>query len=375
MAESSQRGTGNGVFVIAEAGVNHNGSLERALKLVEVAASAGADAVKFQTFRAAALATKAAPKAAYQAAATGAGENQFEMLKRLELGIEAHWRLLEHCRQLGIEFMSTAFDEESLDFLVRELGVKRLKSPSGDLTNGPYLLRLARAGLPVVLSTGMTELSEIEDALAVLAYGYVERREPASLEEIRACYHSESGRAALRDRVTILHCTTAYPTPPAAVNLRAMEAISDAFALPVGYSDHTQGTHITVAAVACGACMIEKHFTTDRTLPGPDHQASLEPDELKRMVSEIRDVSAALGDGVKQPAASERENIAIARRSIVAACNIKAGERLAGRLAAKRPAHGISPMQWWTVQGLAANRDYAENELIDVSLLSSGGSA
>jgi N-acetylneuraminate synthase len=325
--------------------------------------------------RSRALATTAAPKAAYQAAATGAGENQFDMLQRLELGIEAHWRLLEHCRKLGIEFMSTAFDEESLDFLVRELGVKTLKSPSGDMTNGPYLLKLARTGLPVILSTGMTDLAEIEDALAVLAYGYVEQGEPTSLEEMRACHRSERGRAALRDKVTILHCTTAYPTPPASVNLRAMQAIRDAFGLPVGYSDHTQGTHVTVAAVACGASMIEKHFTTSRALPGPDHLASLEPDELRRMVGEIRDVSAALGDGVKQPAPSERDNIAIARRSIVAACDIKAGERLAGRLAAKRPAHGISPMQWWALQGLAANRDYAENELIDPSLLESGSNA
>ena len=356
------------VFIVAEAGVNHNGSLDMALQLVEAAAHAGADAVKFQTFRASELATESAPKAGYQAARTGADETQFAMLKRLELDADAHRRLLAASRKHRIEFMSTAFDEQSLELLVG-LGVARLKCSSGDLTNGPYLLALARTGLPVILSTGMATLGDVENALCVLAYGYTRSAEPRGFEDMGAAYRSAEGKDALQRQVTVLHCTSAYPAPPSSANLRAMTRMARAFGLKVGYSDHTEGGHIAVAAAALGAAVIEKHFTLDRSLPGPDHSVSLEPAELKAMVRQVRDVTAALGTGVKEPADIERENMIAGRRSIVAACAIRAGEPLAGRLAARRPAGALSPMQWWEAQQRTANRDYARNESIDESVL------
>ena len=371
MPPASQREARNqdGVFIIAEAGVNHNGSTRTGPFARCGRGYAGADAVKFQTFRAEELTTRTAPKADYQAKATRTRGTQYDMLKALELDFDAYRRLAEACRDHGIEFMSTAFDQASIDFLVNDIGVVRLKSPSGDLTNGPYLLKLARSGLPIILSTGMATLTEIKEALAVLAYGYTCAGTPKSLDAIYEQYRSGEGCAALKRNVTVLHCTSAYPTPPIAVNLRAIQAIADAFGLRVGYSDHTLGTHIAVAAVANGARVIEKHFTLDRSLPGPDHVASLEPSELKQIVAQIRDVTAALGDGIKRPAEAEQGVIAVARRSIVAAGEIKAGEALAGRLAVKRPASGISPMNWWVLQARLANRDYAEDEPIDPSLL------
>lgn len=330
------------VFVIAEAGVNHNGSLARALEMVDAAADAGADAVKFQTFRAERLVTRDAPKAAYQAEADASGDTQYEMLARLELSAADHDALLARCRERGIEFMSAAFDIESLRFLAA-LGIQRVKVPSGELTNVPYLRAIAQLGLPVLLSTGMATLDEVGAALATL--------EKAGL-----------GRA----RVTVLQCTTEYPTPPADVNLRAMLTMRDELGVRVGYSDHTRGIEIPVAATALGAEVIEKHFTLDRTLPGPDHQASLEPGELAAMVSAVRAVEEALGDGVKRPSLTERENAAVARKSLVAATDIEAGEVLTPEnLAVKRPGTGISPLRWDEIVGLRATRAYRRDDLIE----------
>lgn len=351
-------------FVIAEAGVNHNGSLELARRLVDVAAEAGADAVKFQTFRAERLVSRFARKAAYQERTTGAAESQLEMIKRLELPEAAHLELREHARARGIAFLSTPFDEDSLELLLR-VGVDRLKVSSGDLTNGPLLERMALSGLPIVLSTGMGTLGEIEDALSILAVGYLKHAgEPANRADAA---HGGRGRALLERNVTILHCTTEYPAPPAQVNLRAMVTIGAAFGLPVGYSDHTEGTAVSVAAVALGASLIEKHFTLDRTLPGPDHAASLEPDDLTRMVRDIRTVEAALGDGRKRPVPAEIPNLAVARRSLVARRAIAPGEPFTDEnVACKRPGTGLSPMRLPEILGRKAPRAFEEDELLEL---------
>ncbi len=334
--------TAGRVFVIAEAGVNHNGSLERALAMVDAAAEAGADAVKFQTFSADALVTRDAPKAGYQVETTGAGESQYDMLKRLELSESDHDALVARCRERAIVFMSAAFDPASLSLLAR-LGIDRVKVPSGEMTNVPYLRRVAALGLPVLLSTGMATLDEVRAALEVL--------------ERAGCP---------RERVTVLHCTTEYPTPPEDVNLRAMLTMRDELGVRVGYSDHTEGIAVPVAAVALGAEVIEKHFTLDRGLPGPDHRASLEPAELAEMVSAIRVVERSLGDGVKRPSETETANAAVARKSIVAARAIRAGETLdADALAVKRPGTGVSPLRWDEVVGTVATRDYAPDEPVD----------
>jgi len=306
------------VYIIAEAGVNHNGSLDMALQLVDAAASTGADAVKFQTFRADRLVKRDAPKAEYQKQTTGTDESQYEMLQRLELPREAHFALLDRCAARGIDFLSTPFDEESLDFLADELGLKTIKLGSGEVTNGPLLLRAARKGVSVILSTGMSTLGEVETALSCLAFGYTKVDESPSLEAFLATYASDEGREALSRRVTLLHCTTEYPAPFEDVNLRSMLTMERAFALPVGYSDHTEGIAVSVAAVALGASVIEKHFTLDRALPGPDHRASLEPGKLAEMVRSVRQVESALGSGLKAPSPSERMNRKIVRKSLVA---------------------------------------------------------
>jgi N,N'-diacetyllegionaminate synthase len=330
-------------LIIAEAGVNHNGDPAMARRLVEVAARAGADLVKFQTFSADRLATRTAASAEYQARNTGKRESQHAMLSRLELSREMHEQLIDHCRACGIGFFSTAFDSESVDLLA-ELGLDRFKIPSGEITNLPYLRHIGGYAKPVILSTGMADLGEIESALDVLELA-----------------------GTGRDRVTVLHCTTQYPTPMADVNLRAMLTIRDALGVAVGYSDHTSGIEVTIAAVALGASVIEKHFTLDRALPGPDHQASLEPAELAAMVSAIRNIEVALGDGVKSPAASEAQNRPVARKSIVAASTIRAGERFtANNLTTKRPGTGISPMRWDEVIGHRAPRDFAPDEFIEL---------
>lgn len=333
------------VFVIAEAGVNHNGSLDMALRLVDAAAESGADAVKFQTFRAEKLVSPGAAKAEYQKAATGNAESQFEMIRKLELDVAAHEKLSQHCRERNILFTSTPFDEESISLLAR-MGMPFFKIPSGELTNPVHLRAIALQGRPVYLSTGMANLGEIETALAVL---------------------DEAGLT--RDRVTLLHCTTEYPTPYAEVNLRAMATMRAAFpgVAGVGYSDHTPGIEIPLAAVALGATVIEKHFTLDRNLPGPDHRASLEPDELTAMVRGIRIISAAMGSGVKAPSPSELKNMTVARRSIMAACTIRKGERFSPQnLTIKRPGTGLPPMLWDRLLGVEARRDYEPDEMIEL---------
>jgi N-acetylneuraminate synthase len=350
-------------LIIAEAGVNHNGSVERALALVDAAKDCGADVVKFQTFTAAALAAATAPMAEYQARNTGAGGVQLDMLRALELDAAAHRRLAEHCRARGIEFLSTAFDAESLD-LVLSLGVKRLKMPSGEITNGPLLLKAARSGLPILLSTGMADLKEIETALQVLAFGYSAPPEasPSPLA-FRAAYLGDEGKRLLAERVTVLHCTTQYPAPLQDVNLRAMDTIRQRFRLKVGYSDHTMDTAVATAAVALGAVAIEKHLTLDRTLPGPDHKASLEPAEFKAMAAAIRAVEVALGTADKRATDGERPNIPVARKSLVAARPIRRGEAFtAENLTALRPGGGRSPMEYWSLLGTAATRDYDRHE-------------
>ena len=331
------------VLIIAEAGVNHNGDINLAKKLVDVAADAGADLVKFQTFNAERLATRTAPKAEYQTKTTDEAQSQFAMLRQLELSMEMHEILIAHCRSRSIGFFSTGFDIESLNYLA-SLGTERFKIPSGEITNLPYLCHVGAFGKPVFLSTGMATLGEIEAALELL--------ETAGTP---------------RTQITVLHCNTEYPTPMQDVNLQAMCSIRDAFGVPVGYSDHTSGIEVPNAAVALGATVIEKHFTLDRYLPGPDNKASLEPDELTAMVSAIRNIERAMGDGIKRPTASEAKNKSIARKSLVAAKLIRAGERFtAENVTAKRPGVGISPMRWNEVMDQIAERDFAADELISL---------
>lgn len=351
------------VYIIAEAGVNHNGSVEMAKQLVDAAANAGADAVKFQTFKAERLVSKFAQKADYQKRTTDAEESQFAMIKRLELDVDTHHILQQYCSEWKIEFLSTPFDIDSVDLLTG-LGVSRLKVPSGEITNAPLLLKVARTGLPLILSTGMSTLGEVEQALAVLAFGYSGGEHP-SRRAFAEAYTSPEAQTKLRENVTLLHCTTEYPTPFGDVNLRAMDTLHAAFGLPVGYSDHTEGIAVPIAAVARGAKLIEKHFTLDRTLPGPDHKASLEPDELTAMVRSIRDIEKALGNPRKAPAVSEVKNMDIARKSLVAARNIEKGETFtADNLTVKRPGSGRSPMDYWEVLGMPAERAYREDETI-----------
>jgi N-acetylneuraminate synthase len=352
--------------IIAEAGVNHNGSLDRALDMVDVAAEAGADTIKFQTFRAGRLVTRAAPKARYQRQTTDGDDSQFEMLRRLELDDDMHRALLARCRDRGIKFLSTPFDPRSLRYLAEDLGLPVLKISSGDLTNPLVLLEAGRSGRQVILSTGMATLAEIEAALAVLAFGYAAGEEPPSTAAFEAAWGKPEGRAAVTRNVVVLHCTTEYPAPFEEVNLRAMATIAAAFGLRVGYSDHTKGIAVPIAAVALGAVVIEKHFTLDRNLPGPDHAASIEPHELKRMVRSIREVERALGSKEKAPAASETQNIAVARKSLTAAAEIASSEPFtAENLTVKRPGTGVSPMRYWDLLGRASDRAYKTDETIE----------
>ena len=330
-------------LIIAEAGVNHNGDIDLARNLIDVAAEAGADWVKFQTFTADKLATIHAKKADYQSQITDAGESQHAMIQKLELTRDMHEVLIEHCESRGIQFFSTGFDTESIDLLV-ELGLDRFKIPSGEVTNLPYLRHVGGYGKPVILSTGMATMCEIGAALDILM---------------------EAGTP--RKLITVLHCNTEYPTPMTDVNLRAMVTIRDTFDVQVGYSDHTLGIEVSIAAVALGATVIEKHFTLDRDLPGPDHQASLEPEELKAMVTAIHNIEKARGDGVKRPSRSEVKNMPIARKSLVAACEILKGEVFSEtNLTTKRPGIGVSPMLWDKVLGCAAPRNFAPDELIEL---------
>ena len=329
-------------LVIAEAGVNHNGDLNLAFRLVEAAANAGADVVKFQTFDAKQLATAAAEKAFYQKELTGEVESQRDMLQKLQLTQEDHLRLINYCSQIGIEFLSTAFDPDSIE-LLSSLKIQRWKIPSGEITNLPYLRKIGCLKQPVILSTGMASLGEIESAIDVL---------------------EQAG--AIRNQITLLHCTTEYPAPLDEVNLCAMQTIGKTFGVSVGYSDHTEGIAIPIAAVAMGATVIEKHLTLDRTMEGPDHRASLEPDQFASMVQGIRSIERALGDGIKRPTASERANLPIVRKSIVASREIQVGEPFtAENITVKRPGIGISPMHWDAQIGRVARRAYAPDELIE----------
>jgi N-acetylneuraminate synthase len=352
--------------IIAEAGVNHNGSLDRALEMVDVAAEAGADTIKFQTFRSERLVTRAAPKARYQRAQTGEADSQFEMLRRLELDDDMHRALIARSQDRGIKFLSTPFDPQSLRYLAEDLGLPVLKISSGDLTNPLVLLEAGRSGRQVILSTGMARLAEVEAALAVLAFGYTAGNETPSIAAFEAAWGKPEGRAAVTRNVVVLHCTTEYPAPFDEVNLRAMATIAEAFGVRAGYSDHTTGLAVPVAAVALGAAVIEKHFTLDRGLPGPDHAASLEPSEFKQMVRSIREVEQALGRPEKTPSASETDNIAVARKSLTAAAEIAAGAPFtAENLTVKRPGNGMSPMRYWDILGRASDRRYETDETIE----------
>ncbi|MBP5664404.1 MAG: N-acetylneuraminate synthase [Bacteroidales bacterium] len=332
-------------LIIAEAGVNHNGSLDLAKQLVDKAVDAGVDYIKFQTFKAEKLVTKAAKQAEYQQKNIGKeGDSQYQMLKKLELSPEEHQLLIEYCNKLGIKFFSTAFDFDSMDYL-HSLNLGLWKIPSGEVTNYPFLKRIAQYNEKTILSTGMCDM-----------------------EDVRAAVNALYKNGLSKENLILLHCNTEYPTPFEDVNLKAMEALRHEFGVEVGYSDHTKGIEVPIAAVALGATVIEKHFTLDRTLPGPDHKASLEPDELKAMVSAIRNIEKAVdGDGTKHVSDSERKNIAIARKSIVAATNIKKGEILTEEnITVKRPGTGISPMRWEEILGMKAKRDFNEDELIEL---------
>ena len=357
----------NRTYIIAEAGVNHNGSLDMATKLIDIAVDSGADAVKFQTFKAARVVSRSSPKAEYQTKTTDASESQFDMIKKLELDETAHKLLIEHCRKQGIQFLSTPFDAESVDLLAKTFGLPILKLPSGEITNAPLLLKAAQTGKSVILSTGMSTLGEIESALGVLAFGYMGRAGNPSLEVFQRAFYSEKGQMTLKEKVTLLHCTTEYPAPFNEANLKAIDTMRAAFGLPIGFSDHTQGIAIALAAVARGAVAIEKHFTLDRNLPGPDHKASLEPHELKSMVQSVRQVETALGSGLKLPSMSEMKNIKTARKSLAAANDIKKGELFTDdNLTAKRPGNGISPLNYWDLLGKVSNRDYLQDEIIKI---------
>lgn len=333
------------VTIIAEAGVNHNGSIEMAKQLVDKAVEAGVDMIKFQTFKAEKLVSKSARQAEYQKQnlCSSSDDSQLDMLKKLELSKADHEELIYYCRQKGIKFFSTAFDMDSIDYL-HSLRLGLWKIPSGEITNYPYLKKIAQYRETVILSTGMCEIEDVQAAMNVLLKFGVKP-----------------------EQITILHCNTEYPTPYADVNLRAMQQLRDKFHVEVGYSDHTRGIEVPIAAVALGASVIEKHFTLDRSLPGPDHKASLEPDELKAMVSAIRHIESALGDGHKHVSVSERKNVSIARKSIVAACPIKKDEVLTEQnLTVKRPGTGISPMRWEEIVGTKAIRDFSEEEFIEI---------
>lgn len=355
-------------FIIAEAGVNHNGDLDLAKRLIDVAADAGADAVKFQTFRAEQVVSRNAPKAEYQTRTTDHAESQFEMIRKLELTEKDHEVLIAHAQARGITFLSSPFDVPSLHLLTKRFELQTIKIPSGEITNAPFLLAIARAAQRVILSTGMSTLAEVEAALGVLVFGFTAPvAATPQREDFEQSFASEVGQRALRDHVTLLHCTTEYPAPFGEVNLRAMDTMSTAFGLPVGYSDHTPGIHISLAAVARGAQAIEKHFTLDRNLPGPDHKASLEPDELRELVRQIREIEVALGDGIKRPTASEWKNRDVARKSLVAAKAIKTGEVFAEEnLTCKRPGTGVSPFAYWETLGQTARRSYDADEALDV---------
>ena len=357
------------IFIIAEAGVNHNGSLDFAKKMVDAAKASAANAVKFQTFRTEDFVCKHAPKADYQIRATSDAESQYLMLKSLELSENAQIDLLNYCKKQNILFLSSPFDLRSADFLMHDLNLSLLKLGSGEITNLPLLLKIAKASVSLILSTGMSTMGDVENALAVLSFGYLFSNNQGipSLEHCLAVYQSDEGQKILREKVALLHCITEYPAPVKNVNLKAMNTLRQAFNLTVGYSDHTLGLTVPIASAALGAQIIEKHFTLDKTMKGPDHQASLTPEELTQMVVAIRDVEKSLGHGQKISTEQELNNSQVARKSIVALQKIKCGDLFSEEnIGCKRPGTGISPMQLGQFNGRHAEQDYKPDELIGI---------
>lgn len=353
-------------YIIAEAGVNHNGSLELAMQLIDAAHAAGADAVKFQSFHAADLLTANAPKAAYQKRTTGEQSSQYEMIQQLELNETAHFQLASYAKKCGIQFLSSPFDIASIDLLVGELDIPLLKIASGEISNAALLLKAASTQKPIVLSTGMSSLGDIEKALGVLAFGYLNEHPVPNSKAFHQAYASIHGQTVLREKVTLLHCTTEYPAPAESINLRVLDTLKTSFGLAVGYSDHSLGINIPIAAVARGAILIEKHLTLDTKLPGPDHLASLEPEMFGQMVDAIREVEIALGQTIKTPTPCEWKNREIARRSLVAASSIKQGEIFTSEnIATKRPEGGVSAIYYWDWIGKTAERDYIADESLE----------
>jgi N-acetylneuraminate synthase len=351
------------VYIIAEAGVNHNGNKDLALSLIDGAAEAGADAVKFQTFKASKWASPLVEKATYQKANTGLDESQLEMLSKLELPEDWHFELQEHAQKRGIEFLSTAFDEISLQFL-QALNLPCYKVPSGELTNTPLLWHFAKTGKPLIISTGMATLAEVEEALAIVTHALQSAEEPCGMDEVWQMWSHLEAREPLKHYVTLLHCTSQYPTPWHEVNLKAMDTLYAAFGLDVGYSDHTEGTVIPIAAVARGAKVIEKHFTLDKTLPGPDHKASIEVAELKKLVKDIRALEIALGNGIKAPQPCEWDTRRVARQSIVAATCLPQGKVIERKdLTTARTGGGLSPNLIWELVGSISKRAYKPGDV------------
>lgn len=338
-------------YIIAEAGVNHNGDINLAKELIAVAADAGANAVKFQTFKADHLAAKDLSKAAYQSRNDGDAGTQYDMLKRLELSDHEHHVLLETCHKQGIDFLSSPFDIMSARFLMKDLRLDTVKIGSGELTNAPLLFYIAQQGTQIILSTGMADLSDIEAALSVLAYGYLSPQATLpTLQQFKEAFYAPEGYKKLKEKVVLLHCTSEYPCPPQEVNLRSMLTLADAFKLPVGFSDHTAGTHIPLCAISLGAAVIEKHFTLDKMLPGPDHTASLDPKELSQMILHIREAEASLGNGRKVPTPAERLTAKVVRKALVTSRALKAGDELTADTIKiiRTNEHLSSPLEYWT---------------------------
>lgn len=353
-------------YIIAEAGVNHNGSLGLAFTLVDIAVNAGADAVKFQTFKAENLVTKKAKQAAYQVENIGKVSSQFSMLKKLELSFEEFVQLKAYCDEKKIEFLSTPFDRESVDFLIDQIGIKTVKIPSGELTNTPFIHYIATKRKPIILSTGMASMEDIHEALSFITYGLAYPNEKVVIDAVRKFYQTPEAKKWLMDYVTVLHCTTEYPTPFTDINLRAMDYLKKELQVNIGLSDHSEGIYVPVAAIARGAEIIEKHFTISRFLPGPDHRASLEPNELKEMVKAIRNIEQSLGDEEKNPTINEQRNQIAARKSLVAAKPIQAEQVFTEQnLVVKRPGNGMAPSKFWSIIGKKASKSYEEDELID----------
>ncbi len=358
----------NKVLVIAEAGVNHNGSLDMAMDMIKVAAEAGADMIKFQTFKPELVISKHAAKADYQKDTTGVAESQLDMVRKYELSLADHEKIFAFCEVQDIEFFSTPFDLRSVDLLV-ELGVKRIKIPSGEITNWPLIHKIGATGKPAIMSTGMSTINEIKDALSIYLLGALEKDVTPNSEKLEGLYVSQEGQGYLKKNMMLLHCTTQYPTPYEDVNLFAMDVLREEFNLPVGYSDHTRGTAISVAAVARGAVVVEKHFTLDHNLPGPDHKASLEPGELYDLVSAVRIVEKSLGEKNKRVVPSETANRVIARKSLTALADIKKGDVFTWEnLGAKRPGDGVPPTEFWKYLGEKADRNYRTDDQIKLLL-------